>query len=53
MGDIDAVLGGAGVAGAQKTALDARRLGQLPHQGMFAPALADDQDFHEPTSSAC
>jgi hypothetical protein len=43
---VDAVGGGAGIAGRAKRLLDARRLRQLPHQGMLAPALADDQHTH-------
>ena len=46
---VDAVLGGAGVAGGAVNALDPRRLGQLPNQGVFAAALAEHQDFHAPT----
>ena len=45
-GDVDAVLGGAGVARGAEDAFGARRLGQLPDQGVFAAALADDQDLH-------
>ncbi len=43
---IDTVQRGAGVAGSTKNALDARRLGQLPHQGMFPAALANHQNPH-------
>ncbi len=45
-GHIDAVSRCAGVAGRTKDPLDARRLSQLPDQGMFATALADDEDLH-------
>ena len=43
---VDAVDGGAGVARSAEDLLDARRLRQLPDQGVFAAALADDEDLH-------
>src|SRR5579875_1899079 len=43
---INAVLGGAGIAGSAINSLCARRLSQLPHQGMFAAAFADNQYLH-------
>src|SRR5262249_5602101 len=48
-GDIDAVLSGAGVAGSAVNAVRPWRLDELPDQGVFAPALADDQDLHSPS----
>ena len=36
----------AGVAGGDVEFVDARALRQLPHQGVFAPSLADDQCVH-------
>ena len=44
--DIDAVERRAGVARSAENPLDARRLRELPHQGVFASAFADDEDFH-------
>ena len=40
--DVDAVRGGAGVAGSAEHALRARRLRQLPHQRVLATAFADN-----------
>jgi hypothetical protein len=45
--DVDAVGRRPGVARRAEDALDAWRLGELPDQGVFPPALADHQDFHE------
>src|SRR6185437_4251362 len=45
-GHIHAVLGGAGVARRAENLLGARRLRQLPYQGMFAPTLPDDKYLH-------
>ena len=44
--DVDAVGRGPGITRRAEDALDAWRLGQLPDEGMFPPALADHQDFH-------
>ena len=52
MGTLTPSLGGAGVAGGAEDLLDARRLGQLPDQGVLAAALADDQDLHAAPSPA-
>src|SRR5205807_1645639 len=48
--DVLAVGGGAGVARGAVDLLDARRLRQLPDQGVLAPALADDQHLHATAS---
>src|SRR5262249_56935418 len=45
-GDVDAIEGGAGVTRSAEHALGAGGLGQFPYEGMFAAALADDEDFH-------
>jgi hypothetical protein len=45
-GDILAVQRGAGIARRAEDAFNARRLGQLPDEGMLAAAFADDEDFH-------
>jgi hypothetical protein len=43
---IDAVLRGAAIARRAENALHARRLRELPDQGVFAPAFTDDEDLH-------
>src|SRR5262249_20191694 len=43
---VDTVLGRPGISRRTIDALDARRLGQLPDQGMFATALTDAEDLH-------
>jgi hypothetical protein len=35
------------IAGRTKNFLHARRLAQLPHQGVLAPSAADDKNFHD------
>ncbi len=46
-GDVDAILGRAGVAWRAVNSGDPRGLGQFPDQGVFAPAFADHQYLHE------
>ena len=46
-GDIFAVQVGAGVARGHEHPLRARTLGDFPGQGVFPPAVANDQDVHQ------